>query len=395
MLQRSLALLLCLALTITPALAAVVPGETVQYSSESAVSEETAAVDTARELLFPKVTSYTGFSDVSASHWALSCIKLCCETGLMQGQGSGRFSPGVSISNSELAVLAARIHAAINGGSFESDTTPWYQGAVSYLHSNGIPVGSPNANATRLSFFQMLAAILPASMLTPINSISLLPDTRDPTVLSFYNAGILTGVDKYGTFNGSATLTRAECAAMVARIVDPSLRQRFAPAGQTPAAPFEDSAVVVTVNGSSVTFDHFLEVMLSLIDETQTLYLNYGLVFSWDDSYGMESWSQFFREATLHSVAAEVLAEQKAAQLGCSMEMLAFTLFGAPTQAELEACAIEHDIPALPDYTQLLTELVLEEKLSNSLSVWVAEASIVTTAVYDQIDSQELWELYG
>jgi len=50
-------------------------------------------------------------------------------------------------------------------------------------------------------------------------------------VYNLYQAGILTGVDEYGTFDAEGTLTRAQAAVMVARVLDQS--QRVA----TPLAP--------------------------------------------------------------------------------------------------------------------------------------------------------------
>lgn len=47
---------------------------------------------------------------------------------------------------------------------------------------------------------------------------------RSPAVYRLYDAGILTGVDAYGTFDGEGTLTRAQAAVMVARVLDESLR---------------------------------------------------------------------------------------------------------------------------------------------------------------------------
>lgn len=397
MFRSFLALLLCLLLTLSPALAVqeeVVPEESLPAAEEELPADGQTAVYAARDLLFPRIQTYEAFSDVTTSHWAASCIRLCCETGLMKGQGGGRFSPDTRVTNGEIIMLAARIHAAINGASFEENTSPWYQGAVTYLNAHGVQTGTPRAYATRQGFFSLLSAILPVHMLTPINDITLLPDTSDPVVLSFYNAGILTGVDRYGTFHGSGTLTRAECAAMTARVIDPSLRKYFTPAGQVPALPYAPDTVVLTVNGTPVRFELFSETLISLIDETQALYLNYGLVFSWDGSYGMESWPQFFKEATTHSVAADVLAEAKAQELGCSVEELALVLFGQPTQAELDAYARAHGItPADADEAALLAELVLVEKLSAQLSEWVTAAEIVTTPVYEALDVQELWEL--
>lgn len=80
--------------------------------------------------------------------------------------------------------------------------------------------------ADRDIFARELADIID---LPPINQVAELPDTQAEYVLELYNAGILTGIDTYGTFHGSGTLTRAEAAAMLARVLEPDLRIEFAP----------------------------------------------------------------------------------------------------------------------------------------------------------------------
>ena len=102
--------------------------------------------------------------------------------------------------------------------------------------------------ATRQELLTLLAAVVPEDMLSPINTITALPDTDDADVLRFYNAGILTGVDGWGTFAPDKTLTRAETAAMVARVARPELRQTFTPADYDPftAAGLKPSDVLFT-----------------------------------------------------------------------------------------------------------------------------------------------------
>lgn len=68
-----------------------------------------------------------------------------------------------------------------------------------------------------------------AGELEEINTVPSLPDCSDEQVLELYRAGILTGFDPCGTFHGQATLTRAEAAAMLARVLEPSLRLSFSP----------------------------------------------------------------------------------------------------------------------------------------------------------------------
>ena len=386
MFRKLIAWTLCLCLAVSTAVAAP--------AAKASVADTAAPV--AEATLFPKVNTYSGFSD-TGTHWALSYIKLCYETDLMRGQGGGRFAPNVSISNAEIATLTARIHAAIYGGTLESDTTPWYTGAIDYLAALEIHTGSPNANATRQGFFDLLSAVVPGHMLLPINSIKALPDTDDPTVLKFYNAGILTGTDQFGTFDGEKPLTRGECAAMVARIIDPTLRRYFVPAGQVPADLFPNETVMVTVNGTEVLYGNFSKTMISLMEETQVFFRQYGLIFDWEENYGNENWSwnDFFKSATVHSAAAEVLATAKADELDCTVEDLAFTLFGKPTQAEMDAYALEHNISITSSNgTDALAQLVLEQKLNTKLGEWVNEAEVLTTDACEKLIPRDLWDTY-
>ena len=350
----------------------------------------------AEKNLFPKTVAYSPFPDVPAGHWAESSIRLCVETGLMKGTGKN-FAPGVTLSNAQVMTLAARIHCAYNGGSFSETTVPWYQGAMDYLAQHGITTGSPNAYTTRQGFFDLLSHVVPIDQLTPINKIKALPDTNDPSVLTFYNAGILTGVDAYGTFDGAKPLSRAECAAMVARIAEPGLRRTFTPAGQVPAGPFAEHTLVMTVNGVNVTYGDFLDVLLTLTQEVMDLYDEYGLDFSWDHSYSVDSWCNTLREATRHSLCARTIFYQEMARLGCTVESeVPLALFGAPTSAELTAKAAEESLNRnQPGVDELLTELILEEKLDAYLTDLVERANVITTPVYGQIDPHELWEIYN
>lgn len=87
------------------------------------------------------------------------------------------------------------------------------------------------------SFFAKLMAASCEGYLDKLNTVEAIPDlpresdgTRPKedeyreAVYRLYEAGILTGVDGEGTFAADGTLTRAECATMVARAMDKSLR---------------------------------------------------------------------------------------------------------------------------------------------------------------------------
>lgn len=363
-----LALLAALALCLTTALSASNPG-------------------------FSKETVYGGFTDVTG-RWSEAYIRTCVEYGLMEGNGGG-FAPQAQLTKAEVAAIAVRIHCTLNAVALPAATQPWYQGAVDYLAGLGVSVTAPKAYATRQDFFTMLAAVTPVALLTPINTIALLPDTADKSVLAFYNAGILTGTDAFGTFHGAAPLSREECAALCARLADPSLRRHFSPAGQTPAGAIPFDGILFTVDGSPVLYREYEEQFLSLVREIQAMYLETGLHFSWDGKYG-EEWDAYFRSATLHSLTAKHVATLKAAQLGCTQEELAQTLFSSATQVELEAAALLHELDLTqPDQRELATELAIENKLNLLVNQWVDAAKVVPTPLLDQIDPQAIWEALG
>lgn len=306
--HRVLPLLLVLALTLSPALAA---------------------------------QPDTGFSDVAEDDWFAPYVQVCVEGGLMQGVGDGQFAPGETLSSKESAVLALRLYDLGHGGdgtfaaapaewgyaalrfpdgtvregyvndetvwerrrtsrvgssfgfalhtdeertwglAMDYQTVPlslngetytvqlhllwaqdqpvflcvgldedvedyvarwdtlnsaladafrapapqqWWRDAWYYAYANDLALSLEAANDDRCFFAQRLAAV---THLPVLNDIHALPDEGDPDVLALYRAGVLTGTDAYGTFAGNKTLTRAEAAAICARILRPELRVEF------------------------------------------------------------------------------------------------------------------------------------------------------------------------
>ena len=246
---------------------------------------------------FPAVHSYPGYSDVGEYDWFYDNAKLCYETGLMTGTQNG-FEPNLTLSVGQTATIAARIRATLTGQTIPPASGPWYAAEVSYLRQAGVTVPDPEKQATRLEFVQLLRAVLPDTALEPLNDITTLPDVTDSGVLAFYRSGILTGIDRYGTFAGDRTLTRQECAAMVSRIVRPELRLPFSPvnyapftaAGVDPTTPFFDDGV---------TAADFLPALLSVIAELERACADAGVEFNWFNTYGDQTFLAYATQATL------------------------------------------------------------------------------------------------
>ncbi len=300
MFQRLAALALCAALTLPTALAA---GE----SPSTPPAEESPSASTVVGL--PILTPYPGYNDVVEEAWFYAPIKLCTETGLLQGNGDGTFLPGNVLIAGQAAIVAARLHSLLHGGDGKIENpegTIYWTGSVNYLAQLATAqedqaalnvLAAPESYISRVNFLRLLALGLEADTLPPVNIIASLPDTDDPTVLMFYRAGILNGVDKYGTFAGDRTLNRAECAAMLARIADPALRLRgepadfsmFTAAGTTPDAVFFPG----------VTAETYLTKVNELIRRLEGVCAGNNMEFNWLNTYGEQTFLEYVKSSAM------------------------------------------------------------------------------------------------
>jgi len=247
---------------------------------------------------FPAVNAYAGFSDVQDGTWYAAPVRTCYEVGLMNGTGGGAFSPFGTLTVSEVATVAARIREAVTGHPIGAQGTgAWYQRYVDYLKDEILEqhryayvlwlLDTPTAPADRYGALCILDAALEGGqdLLAPINSITDLPDCHEPVVLRFYNAGILTGVDKYGTFLAQRGLTRSEFAAMTARIVREELRMSFVPADYTPFAAASLAPTDLLAPG--VTAEMYLPKVMERIAALERQYAAQGGEFNWQDPSGL------------------------------------------------------------------------------------------------------------
>ena len=244
---------------------------------------------------FPSLNTYPGYADVPAGSWFASSAQICYETGLITGSDKG-FEPYRTMAVSEAAAIAARMAEILDGGDGLFDNpagSPWYTGAVDYLKGLAKDdavvlslLSQPDKTVTRLGFLKLLSAALPEDQLPAVNTITALPDTADTDVLRFYNAGILTGVNDYGMFAGSNTLTRSEAAAMVARVARADLRVSFTPTFDAVVWASLDvpDTVYFQGNGKTVTAQMYLTHALSLISGLEDASAEGGVAFNWSNT---------------------------------------------------------------------------------------------------------------
>jgi len=289
--KRLTALALCAALAVTPALASQA------------------------EKKLPAVKTYAGFGDVKETSWFYSNVKLCYETGLMEGYDDTSFNPEANLTVAQVAMVAARLHELLNGqdGVIEQPAEgPWWTNAVDYmnnlanLQSNSAAVtvlSTPETDVTRTGCLLILSLVVDESFLEPINNITSLPDTSAPVTLMFYNAGILDGVDQYGTFAGDRLLRRNEFAAMLSRMVDPALRRTvvladysvFAAAGLAP-----DELLFPNLNAET-----YLNKVNELIHLLEGVCAGNNMEFNWLNTYGDQTFLDYVKTTALSAYGAD------------------------------------------------------------------------------------------
>lgn len=215
----------------------------------------------------------TGFTDIQPDDWCAPYVKVCADHGLMRGLGDGRFAPERTLTYVECAVLAMRLADILQGGGGNLPAAPedwapdffttlsvepgaWYRDAWYYASHNDLVHCLPVRDKiiTQYEFASVLSDACYTGTcnegLARINQIETLPDTNDSAALTLYNWGIVNGKNQYGSFCGKSTLTRAECAAMLARVLDPSLRLELDPFPVPDIFPTEGYTLTYLMDGT-------------------------------------------------------------------------------------------------------------------------------------------------
>ena len=189
------------------------------------------------------------FTDVASNSWYYNNVKIAYELGLLNGTTTTTYSPNSNITVAEVQALVARIHSIYYNTTIEPVGGAWYTQyieycskyidneicSMAYMEDDGTILA--NKPASRTYFAYLMYASIPSYEYVQINNI---PDGKlldvdtiafghdvDKRIYTLYRAGILSGSDVYGTFNPDSNITRAEVAAIVSRIVDPSQRKQF------------------------------------------------------------------------------------------------------------------------------------------------------------------------
>ena len=194
------------------------------------------------------------FRDVPASHWASSYVETLASQSLVDGVGNNRFSPESTLTNASFVVMAMRPFLPVLELNEESLTQSgnWYQGYLNSARSLGLLNGctftdaQANSPMSRYDMASFIAALgqkvgltAPAgasgAKLTDYTSI---PASRQDAVNYACGLNLLSGYDD-GAFHGEDSVTRAQAAAVVCRLLD--------------AAPGQPGRVIVTSNADNTS----------------------------------------------------------------------------------------------------------------------------------------------
>ena len=186
------------------------------------------------------------FDDVDRGIWYYSDVVQAYRMDLISGLGKRRYGPAETLTIAQCVKLAACMHQLAATGSVTLENSPkgvhWYRSYVDYALRNGLlreEQADYDAAITRGQFVELFYRALPESAYTRINNIpdNTIPDVRlgdkyAEEVYAFYRAGILAGygaTDFYPAhyFGQETTIKRAEVAAIMNRMFEPTARQRF------------------------------------------------------------------------------------------------------------------------------------------------------------------------
>lgn len=189
----------------------------------------------ASTLLIPTVAAPVTFSDVSASAWYYSDVSNVQQYGIIEGVGDNKFLPNAVLSYGQAVAMAARAYAYIHGETIPT-LERWYEGPINYaiekgvIRSQEIP-SDINLPCDRQTMANMFYMVIDDQENILLNNVQSIPDVElsggSANIYALYRFGILAGSDKCGTFRPQASITRAETAAIINRILDQDKRKTF------------------------------------------------------------------------------------------------------------------------------------------------------------------------
>ena len=189
------------------------------------------------------VASVSSFSDVPTEHWGYQTIMNMTQSGLFKGttepiNGIGTFSPDNVMTRAEFVTVSLRAIFPEQAKNIGNDSGKWWKGYYELALTNSIllPAEFENGDLDKPISRQEMAMIMVRCVEKNGESLSKRVATTqiaDYTTINEYyknyvrdcfSFGLINGVDLLGTFAPSQSLTRAQAATVLNRLVDKSVR---------------------------------------------------------------------------------------------------------------------------------------------------------------------------
>ena len=182
------------------------------------------------------------FADVPEDNWAYPYVSEAAEKGWVSGIGGGLFAPDNEVTYAELSTMLVRAFFPEELSEHEAaEDELWYTAACASAETLdlyvGVDIRTQHTNesmvtqpVSRYEMAQILYNTLRAAevQLTPdlaaaqatTGDWNSVPGRYQAAVAAMKAAGIIAGVDGAGTFNGTATMSRAQAATVMCRMED-------------------------------------------------------------------------------------------------------------------------------------------------------------------------------
>ena len=199
---------------------------------------------------FTRVNTYSGqFSDLPADATFYANVSALYEYGISVGKPDGTYGVKDPLTVGQAVIFAARVRSLYRTGDPEAGPSahqeegqPTALRYLLYLQAEGVLDHALDdrldAAATRAEMAHALANVLPEEALPPVHAALVdrrfaaghaITDVTASTpyyqdILALYRKGVCIGSDKTGSFRPDQPITRGAAAAMLTRLIDPSLR---------------------------------------------------------------------------------------------------------------------------------------------------------------------------
>jgi len=168
------------------------------------------------------------FSDVPATHWSAKAVQIASQIGLIEGKPDGTFHGSENVTRAEFATMIVRaLGLATTGadGSFSDTNGHWADAYIRALHRAGIVNGTgkgafnPDQEITRAEMAAILARILNMSAANGTKFSDINGNWAADYINQLSQAGIVDGVGN-GKFAPNATATREQSVAIIMRMLN-------------------------------------------------------------------------------------------------------------------------------------------------------------------------------